>query len=134
MAVGAMPQLRQIPPDRFAVLLSRGEVALGAARPVRPVAAGRGSAHRVRRGPGAALPQDAGYARGQPAPSQEGIGLAKDVWLVGAGLTLMLDFAGAAPALSRPSRNRARLPAYSGRRRDHGGGPPPASRRRAALR
>ncbi|MFJ6953845.1 hypothetical protein ACISRB_20685, partial [Micromonospora aurantiaca] len=31
MAAGAMPQLRQIPPDRFAVLLSRGEVALGAA-------------------------------------------------------------------------------------------------------
>ena len=94
MAAGAMPQLRQIPPDRFAVLLSRGEVALGAAllAPFVPsllagaalTAFGAGLVQLYLKTPGM---REGGSLR----PSQEGIGLAKDVWLVGAGLTLMLD-------------------------------------------
>ncbi|MET9299662.1 MULTISPECIES: hypothetical protein [Micromonospora] len=94
MAAGAMPQLRQIPPDRFAVLLSRGEVALGAAllAPFVPsllagaalTAFGAGLVQLYLKTPGM---REGGSLR----PSQEGIGLAKDVWLVGAGLTLVLD-------------------------------------------
>ena len=94
MAAGAMPQLRQIPPDRFAVLLSRGEVALGAAllAPFVPsllagaalTAFGAGLVQLYLKTPGM---REGSSLR----PSQEGIGLAKDVWLVGAGLTLMLD-------------------------------------------
>ena len=94
MAAGAMPQLRQIPPDRFAVLLSRGEVALGAAllAPFVPsllagaalTAFGAGLVQLYLKTPGM---REGSSLR----PSQEGIGLAKDVWLVGAGLTLVLD-------------------------------------------
>ncbi|HTF39450.1 MAG TPA: hypothetical protein VK754_02525 [Propionibacteriaceae bacterium] len=94
MASDAIPPLKRIPPEQFAKILSTGEIALGAALliPFLPSAL-----------VGAAL---AGFSAGlvqlylktpgmrQPGslkPTQEGIGLAKDVWLVGAGLTLLLD-------------------------------------------
>jgi hypothetical protein len=94
MASGAIPPVKSIPPEQFAKILSTGEIALGAALliPFVPSAL-----------VGAAL---AGFSAGlvqlylktpgmrQPGslkPTQEGIGLAKDVWLVGAGLTLLLD-------------------------------------------
>ncbi|PGH44785.1 hypothetical protein COO58_10350 [Micromonospora sp. WMMA1996] len=94
MAVGALPQLRQIPPDRFAMLLSRAETALGVAllAPFVPsLLAGAGLTAF-----GAGLVQlylkTPGMREGTSLrPSQAGIGLAKDVWLVGAGLTLVLD-------------------------------------------
>jgi hypothetical protein len=94
MASNAIPPLKRIPPEQFAKILSTGEIALGAALliPFVPSAL-----------VGAAL---AGFSAGlvqlylktpgmrQPGslkPTQEGIGLAKDVWLVGAGLTLLID-------------------------------------------
>ena len=94
MASDAIPPLNRIQPEQFAKILSTGEIALGAALliPFVPSAL-----------VGAAL---AGFSAGlvqlylktpgmrQPGslkPTQEGIGLAKDVWLVGAGLTLLLD-------------------------------------------
>jgi hypothetical protein len=94
MASNAIPPLKRISPEQFAKILSTGEIALGAALliPFVPSAL-----------VGAAL---AGFSAGlvqlylktpgmrQPGsikPTQEGIGLAKDVWLVGAGLTLLLD-------------------------------------------
>ncbi|MBY8874940.1 hypothetical protein K7640_24225 [Micromonospora sp. PLK6-60] len=94
MAVGAIPQLEQYDPDRFAKLLSRAEIALGAAliAPFVPsLLAGAGLAAF-----GAGLVQlylrTPGMREGTSLrPSQAGIGLAKDVWLVGAGLTLVLD-------------------------------------------
>ena len=94
MAVGAMPQLRALDADRFAKLLSRSEIALGVALivPFVPaVVAGLGLA-----GFGAGLVQlylkTPGMREpGSLRPTQQGIGLAKDVWLLGAGLTLFLD-------------------------------------------
>ena len=94
MSSDAIPPLKRIPPEQFAKILSTGEIALGAALliPFVPSAL-----------VGAAL---AGFSAGlvqlylktpgmrQPGslkPTQEGIGRAKDVWLVGAGLTLLLD-------------------------------------------
>jgi hypothetical protein len=94
MAVTAVPALKKIPPQRFARMLSTGEAALGVAllTPLVPSAVA-----------GAAL---VGFSAGliqlywktpgmrQPGsikPTQDGIGLAKDVWLLGAGLTLLLD-------------------------------------------
>jgi hypothetical protein len=94
MASDAIPPVKRIQPEQFAKILSTGEIALGAALliPFLPSAL-----------VGAAL---AGFSAGlvqlylktpgmrQPGslkPTQEGIGLAKDVWLVGAGLTLLLD-------------------------------------------
>ncbi|MEU1807821.1 hypothetical protein [Micromonospora aurantiaca (nom. illeg.)] len=94
MAAGALPQLRQIPPDRFARLLSRGEIALGTAllAPFVPsllagaalTAFGAGLVQLYLKTPGM---REGASLR----PSEAGIGLAKDVWLVGAGLTLVLD-------------------------------------------
>lgn len=94
MAVGAIPQLQQFDPDRFAKLLSRAEIALGAALlvPFVPsLVAGAGLAAF-----GAGLVQlylktPGMREQNSLRPTQAGIGLAKDVWLVGAGLTLMLD-------------------------------------------
>ncbi|MEU4679182.1 hypothetical protein [Micromonospora sp. NPDC023737] len=94
MAVGAIPQLRQIPPDRFAKLLSYSELALGAALlvPLVPsalvglglTAFGAGLVQLYLKTPGLRQP-------GSVRPTEAGSGLAKDVWLVGAGLTLVLD-------------------------------------------
>lgn len=94
MAAGAIPQVRQMPPQRFARLLSNTEVALGTAllMPAVPSAlVGTGLA-----GFGAGLTRlywktPGMHEPGNPRPTQQGIGLAKDVWLLGAGLTLLLD-------------------------------------------
>ncbi|MCM0679039.1 hypothetical protein NCC78_30870 [Micromonospora phytophila] len=94
MAVGALPQLGRIPAERFVPLLSRAEMALGAAllTPVVPsalaglglAAFGAGLVQLYLKTPGMREP-------GSLRPTQQGIGLAKDVWLLGAGLTLVLD-------------------------------------------
>jgi hypothetical protein len=94
MAVAAIPALKRIEPARFARLLSGSEIALGAALllPVVPsalagaglLAFGAGLMRLYWATPGLHEP-------GDPRPTQQGIPIAKDVWLVGAGLTLMLD-------------------------------------------
>ena len=94
MAVGAIPQLGQLDPNRFARLLSRAEIALGAAllAPFVPsalaglglAAFGAGLVQLYLRTPGMREP-------GSLRPTQQGIGLAKDIWMLGAGLTLVLD-------------------------------------------
>src|SRR5688500_9874949 len=105
MAVGAFPALRQIPPQRFARMLSNGEIALGAALliPFVPsalvgaalVGFSAGLVQLYLKTPGMRQP-------GSIRPTQEGIGLAKDVWLLGAGMTLVLD--------GWPKRARLQLP------------------------
>ncbi|MEU2615493.1 hypothetical protein ABZ570_28545 [Micromonospora sp. NPDC007271] len=94
MAVGAIPPLQQFEPARFAKLLSRAEMALGAALLVPFVpsllagaglaAFGAGLVQLYLKTPGM---REANSLK----PTQAGVGLAKDVWLVGAGLTLVLD-------------------------------------------
>ena len=94
MAAGALPVLNKVPAQRFAQLLSAGEIALGAAL-LAPFVSSRiagaaltgfsaGLIQLYLKTPG--MRQD-----GSIKPTQEGIGLAKDVWLLGAGLTLLLD-------------------------------------------
>lgn len=94
MAVNAIPQLRQLDSNRFAGLLGRAEIALGAAllAPFVPsalagvglAAFGAGLTQLYLKTPGMRQP-------GSLRPTPQGIGLAKDVWLLGAGLTLVLD-------------------------------------------
>ena len=94
MAVGAVPALQKIPPQRFARILSNGEIALGVAllTPFVPSAVvgaalvgfSAGLVQLYLKTPGMRQP-------GSIKPTQDGIGLAKDVWLLGAGLTLLLD-------------------------------------------
>ncbi len=94
MASGAFPMLKSVPPARFLKLLAAGEMATGALllAPVVPSVVA-----------GAALSGFAGsllamYGRtpalhkaGSPWPSQAGIAVSKDVWMLGIGLGLMLS-------------------------------------------
>jgi hypothetical protein len=94
MAAAAMPALKRFAPGTFARLLAGSEIALGAALllPLVPSALvgaglfafGGGLMRLYWATPGMHEP-------GDPRPTQQGIPLAKDVWLVGAGLTLILD-------------------------------------------
>lgn len=94
MAAMAIPQVQQIPPKRFAKLLSNAETALGAALllPAVPSALaglglagfGAGLVRLYWKTPGTREPKSL-------RPTQQGTSLAKDVWLLGAGLTLVLD-------------------------------------------
>jgi len=94
MAVGAIPQLGKVASTTFAKGLSAGEMALGAAllTPfVSPVLAGAGLTAF-----GAGLVQlylktPGMREEGTVKPTQAGTGLAKDIWMVGIGLTLLLD-------------------------------------------
>lgn len=94
MGSAAVPQLTSVSPQTFGSLLSKGEMALGAAllAPfVSPVLAGAalaafggGLVQMYLKTPGMTEPD--GFR-----PTQAGTGLAKDVWLLGAGLALVLD-------------------------------------------
>jgi uncharacterized membrane protein YphA (DoxX/SURF4 family) len=94
MASNAFPFLKDVPPDRFLRILAAGEITVGAAllAPVVPSALA-----------GLALTGFSGslvamYARtpalrkpGSIWPSQAGIGVSKDVWMLGIGLGLTID-------------------------------------------
>jgi hypothetical protein len=93
-AAGSFPFLHKLKPEDFVRALAVSEIALGAALliPVVPAVIA-----------GAGLTAFSGgllglYARtpgmrkeGSPLPTQEGIPLAKDVWLAGIGLGLLID-------------------------------------------
>ncbi len=94
MATQVVPQAGNLPPEQFAKVLSAGEIALGAAllTPlVSPLKAGlaltafsAGLLQMYRKTPG--MTQDDGIR-----PTPDGLGMAKDVWMLGAGLALVLD-------------------------------------------
>ncbi len=97
MACGAFPFLKRIPPERFVRMLAAGEIAVGTAllAPVVPSALA-----------GAALTGFSGslltlYLRtpalhkpGSVWPTQAGIGVSKDVWMLGIGLGLIAGSVG----------------------------------------
>jgi hypothetical protein len=94
MAVGTYPFLARLKPKDFARLLSVSEIALGSALLLPVVPAGLA---------GAALTAFSGgllglYAstpgmrrEGSLRPTQQGTALAKDVWMLGIGLSLVAD-------------------------------------------
>jgi hypothetical protein len=103
MAAQAIPAVKRIEPGQFGRLLSGTEIALGAALllPIVPsalvgaglVGFGAGLMRLYWATPGMHEP-------GSPRPTQQGIPIAKDSWLVGAGLTLLLDdLAGRLPSI-----------------------------------
>jgi uncharacterized membrane protein YphA (DoxX/SURF4 family) len=93
-AAGTYPFLKKLKPTDFVRLLAATEITLGAALliPVIPAAvAGAGLAAfsvgllgLYARTPGMRKP-------GTPLPTQQGTALAKDVWMAGIGLGLMID-------------------------------------------
>ena len=93
MAATAFPQLGQMKPQQFGTLLSTSEVAVGAAllAPfVSPLVAGAALT-----GFSSALltmywKMEDWHKPGNPAPTPEGISYAKDVWMLGIGLSLIV--------------------------------------------
>jgi hypothetical protein len=96
MAAGAYPMLEKIPPKPFAKALALGEVALGGALLAPIVPAGLAGLGLITfsgsllgmwwRTPGM-------HMEGSPRPTQQGIALAKDVWMLGVGVSLVTDAA-----------------------------------------
>jgi len=94
MASAAIPPLQSIQPPVFLKALSAGEVATGALL-LAPFVSNRRAGLALTAFSGGLM---ALYARtpslrepGSIWPSQEGIGVAKDVWMLGVGLGLLLD-------------------------------------------
>jgi uncharacterized membrane protein YphA (DoxX/SURF4 family) len=95
-AASAFPFLKRIPPERFLKLLAGSEIALGAAllAPVIPAALAGGALTAFSgslltmywRTPSMRKP-------GSIWPTREGIGISKDVWMLGIGLGLLADAA-----------------------------------------
>lgn len=93
-ATTAFPEFKDTPPDKFASMLSNGEIAVGALllTPVVPtVVAGTALAtfggllgRLYLNGPGL-------REEGSIQPTQQGTAVAKDVWLVAIGTALTLD-------------------------------------------
>lgn len=95
MTANALPVVRKVSPATFGRVLSAGEIALGAAllAPFVPAtvagaglaAFGGGLIHMYLKTPG--MTQEGSRFR----PSQQGTAIAKDVWLLGAGVSLLIS-------------------------------------------
>jgi uncharacterized membrane protein YphA (DoxX/SURF4 family) len=94
MAAGAFPFLKDIPPPKFVRLLAAGEIATGAAllTPFVPPAI-CGAALTAFSGGLVALYLRTPALRkpGSIWPSPNGIGVSKDIWMLGIGLGLVID-------------------------------------------
>jgi hypothetical protein len=94
MAAGAYPFLRRMDPALFTRLLARSEVALGAALlvPFVPsLLAGAALTGFAAGLIGLYLRTPGMHREGSVRPSQQGIGVVKDVWLLGIGLGLVVE-------------------------------------------
>ncbi|MFF0341259.1 hypothetical protein [Kribbella sp. NPDC004875] len=93
-AAGAYPAVRRLDPRRFVGALSAGEIALGAALlvPVVPTAlAGAGLIAFSGALLGLYLRTPGLRQEGSIRPTEQGIPIAKDVWLLAIGLALVAD-------------------------------------------
>lgn len=93
MAAGAYPFLADMDPKQFARTLSAAEIGIGAAL-ISPFVPRRAAGLALTAFGGALvgmyLNTPGMRKEGSIAPTQDGIALAKDAWLVGTGLTLLL--------------------------------------------
>src|SRR2546423_4109637 len=91
-ATAAYPEFKRLRPEQFTKLLAAGEVALGAAllTPVIPAAvAGAGLTAFSAGLLGLYLKIPGMHHEGSLKPTEDGIALAKDSWLLGIGLSLL---------------------------------------------
>ncbi|HEY2300196.1 MAG TPA: hypothetical protein VGH43_20905 [Jatrophihabitans sp.] len=96
MATGAYPFVEKIPPKTFTKALAVGEIALGGALLAPIVPAGLAGLGLIGfsgallgmwwRTPGM-------HMEGSPRPTKQGIAMAKDVWMLGVGVSLVTDAA-----------------------------------------
>jgi hypothetical protein len=93
-AATAYPQVKQIRPEQFARVLAVSEIAVGAAllTPFIPPALAGAALTAFSSGlVGLYLRIPGMRQEGSLRPTQDGIPIAKDAWLVGIGLSLVLD-------------------------------------------
>lgn len=93
-AAGTYPSMRKLEPQRFARLLSAGEIALGAAllAPVVPTAVAGAGLVAFSTGLLGLYARTPGMRQeGSIRPTSQGMSLAKDVWLLAIGSALVLD-------------------------------------------
>ncbi|GAA2367660.1 hypothetical protein [Streptomyces cuspidosporus] len=94
MTAGAYPLVGRMSPHRFTRLLACAEVALGAAllSPMVPTALAGAALTTFASGlVGLYLRTPGLHQKGSPLPTEEGIPLAKDFWLLGIGLGFLCD-------------------------------------------
>ncbi|MFO6454155.1 MULTISPECIES: hypothetical protein [unclassified Aeromicrobium] len=95
MAANAVPQAKEMEPTAFGKALSNGEIALGAALLAPFVPSAIAGAALTAFGGGLIkmyLSTPGMTAEGSSVrPSQDGTAIAKDIWLVGAGLSLLIS-------------------------------------------
>ncbi len=90
----AYPQLKRLRPEQFVRILAASEIAVGAAllTPFVPPALAGAALTAFSSGlVGLYLRTPGMRQQGSLRPTQDGIPIAKDIWLVGIGLSLMLD-------------------------------------------
>ena len=94
MAAGAFPVLKGLKPTEFLKVLSVGEVALGTAL-LAPVVSPALAGAALTGFSGALMTMylrtDALHKPGSVWPTQAGVGVSKDVWMLGIGLGLLAD-------------------------------------------
>ena len=96
MAVGTYPFLAAMSPKDFARLLAASEIALGSALLLPVIPAGLAGAGLTAFSAGllGLYGRTPGMRKeGSPFPTQQGTALAKDVWMLGIGLGLVIDAA-----------------------------------------
>lgn len=111
MASGAYPMLENLGPGLFARALGSAEVALGTALvvPVVPTAVAAAGLTVFSAGLLGLYARTPGVRQeGSWRPTQQGTALAKDVWLLGIGLSLLADRAGARRRRRRARRAKAK--------------------------
>lgn len=95
MAANAVPQVSDMEPEAFGKALSKGEIALGVAVLAPFVPSAVAGAALTAFGAGMIkmyLSTPGMTAEGSSfRPSQDGTAIAKDIWLVGAGLSLLIS-------------------------------------------
>ncbi len=111
MAAGAFPFLEDVPPGRFLRWLSVGEVATGAALvlPGVPTAVAGGALTGFSGALTVFYARTPGLRRpGTIWPTQQGIAISKDVWLLGIGLGLLSEAVSTARRHRRTARQALR--------------------------
>ena len=94
-ATGTYPFLKKIDPPTFLKLLAAGEIAVGSALllPVVPAAVAGAALVGFSAGLLGLYVRTPGMRRGRfdPRSTPEGLPISKDVWMLGAGLALLID-------------------------------------------
>lgn len=121
-ASGTYPVLKELPPQQFARAVSVAEITLGTALLAAPVVpAGLAGAALVGFASGllGLYLRTPGMRReGSLRPTEQGIAVAKDVWMLGAGLALVLDqLTDRRQTSSRRGRDASAVPVAVVRRR-----------------